>query len=392
MDRQTFTRRFREAATAARDFAKTLVDEVFPDAMVFRVHFNSSGYGNPLPPDERVYPEDGSSERACLLPECTEDMVISTLWRDGSVPYWVDVSVVSETGEETLIGLLACGEFTANDESLYHERGGRPPFHVLGPTLPFDFQDGQRFSIHYYSECLSVSEFQRLQRHNSKVWALELIGQEFDDQALATLPELPGMEILELTDSPVKGLGLRILDRYPKLRVLRVALRGDQDFSINHLPVLQSLETLDLYGVPSVDWGFEDLASKTTALSSMTLRSSGDLVVHGKSPVALSDLSLTATRLGGNLALPKQLDTVGLHLSQASSEEIERIFAPVENIRCLALDSTKVEEALALRLAKRLGLKRLILLNTGLDREAVQRIASANPELYIKPGGRAASQ
>jgi hypothetical protein len=219
---------------------------------------------------------------------------------------------------------------------------------------------------------------------------LALNGQEFDDQALEALPELPAMEILELWDSPLDGSGLRILDRYPQLRVLRITLLPDHHFSLNHLPLLQGLESLDLVCLPSVDWGFENLVSKTPALSSMNLRSSGELFVDGKSPVALSQLDLTATKLTGNLSLPKQLDSLDLHLSHASSEEIERLLEPVENLRVLSLSGTKVDEALALRLAKRLNLKMLILFDTGLDRAAVRRIASAIPKLRIRPGNRPA--
>jgi hypothetical protein len=70
------------------------------------------------------------------------------LWRDGHVPQWINVAVLTETGTETIVELLCCGRFTADETRLYPVDEGRPPFHVLSPMLPPSY-DGGRFSIHH---------------------------------------------------------------------------------------------------------------------------------------------------------------------------------------------------------------------------------------------------
>src|SRR5688572_12212046 len=103
---------------------------------------------------------------------------------------------------------MCCGRFTAQDELLYHEREGRPPFHVTGPTLPVNYEDGQRFSIYDRSECWTRRDVEQLRAHAHKVWSLDLFGLAFDDESLGQLPDLARMEILELKGSPLRGSGL----------------------------------------------------------------------------------------------------------------------------------------------------------------------------------------
>jgi hypothetical protein len=110
------------------------------------------------------------------------------------VPEWIDVSVIGTTGAFTLLELVCCGRFTANDDILYHQHQGRRPFQVVGPTLPVGYLDGQRFSIYDRTECWSAQELERLDRHRLKVWSLELIGEAATDTSLRNLPELSRME------------------------------------------------------------------------------------------------------------------------------------------------------------------------------------------------------
>ena len=226
MDRRLFHDRLHVAATAARDFARTLVEERLPDAMLFRARLNSSYDGNPLQGDERVYPEDGSRERARELRAAMEDVVVATLWREGAIPEWINLSVIGETGSETLIELAACGRFSADERNLYHTADGYPPFHVLGPSLPNDYTQGHRFSIYHHSECWSRRDVERLGRYRHKVWSLQLVGEDFDDEVIGDLPDLPALEILELQGSPSDGSALKTLPRHARLRVVVRAPAG----------------------------------------------------------------------------------------------------------------------------------------------------------------------
>ena len=136
MDRETFARRFHEAATASRECALRFVEERLPQDIRFRLRLNSSYDGNPLHADERVYPEDGEKERGRALRACSAEEVVDVLWRDGLVPEWINLNVVGETPTATLVEVASCGRFTANEGLLYHKQEGWQPFHVLGPALP----------------------------------------------------------------------------------------------------------------------------------------------------------------------------------------------------------------------------------------------------------------
>ncbi len=143
MERELFERRLREAATVARDVARKFIEEPLPDPILFRLRLNSSYDGNARVGDEIVFPDDSSFHQAEKLRLCNEQRVVDALWRDGRVPEWIDVAVIGETGESTLLQLMCCGRFTADEGLLYHAREGRPPFHVTGPTLPVGYEDGQ---------------------------------------------------------------------------------------------------------------------------------------------------------------------------------------------------------------------------------------------------------
>ena len=128
MKLELFRARLELASERAREFAGQWIEERLPEPLRFRVRLNQSYDGNPLHVDERVFPADSDSELAPALADCSLDEVVATLWRDGLVPEWINVSVIGEREHWTLVELLCCGRFTANDELLYHRESGRPPF------------------------------------------------------------------------------------------------------------------------------------------------------------------------------------------------------------------------------------------------------------------------
>jgi hypothetical protein len=52
------------------------------------------------------------------------------------VPEWIDVAVHSENGHQTIVSLLCCGQFSANEKNLYHRQGGLAPFSIKSPYFP----------------------------------------------------------------------------------------------------------------------------------------------------------------------------------------------------------------------------------------------------------------
>lgn len=385
MKERVFRERLRDAATSARDFARTLVEERLPDNLVFRIRLNSSYDGNPLVGDERVYPEDSKPERAFALRECTEDRVVSTLWREGAVPEWVNLSVIGETEDATLVEVVACGRFTADEAHLYHQAEERSPFHVLGPTLPAGHVDGQRFSIHTRSECWSLHDCERLRRNQQKIWSLELHGNEIDGDALDALRDLSALEILEIRGPSLARKALSWLARIPRLRVLRIALESTHRFDLDDMPVLACLEILDLDGIPSRSWGFDALAARVPALRQLSLKSPGDLILDGQWPPAAESITLIAQRVVGAPSGRKSLSSFGLHVAHASSAEIEALFAAFQALQSLSLRGTPMDEDQVQHLAQRFRLARLDIAYTGLDDLAVRRIAAAHPLTRVMP-------
>lgn len=385
MDKQLFATRLRDAGIAARDFAKQFVDEPLPDDIRYRLRLNSSYDANPRVGDEVVYPEDSSYDKADAVKECGEEQVVEVLWRDGRVPEWIDACVIGETGSTTVIQLMCCGRFTGNEQQLYHQMEGRPPFHMTGPTLPPRYEDGKRFSIHLRSECWTRGDIERLRRHSAKVWSLDLMGHAMDDRALTELPELPRMEILEIKFSSLHGVGLADLARHEKLRILRLRLDRNDDFSVPKLQTMRSVELVDLTNLPSRPWGSDQLLRALPRLASLTLRSRGDLYVDGKRPSQLSDLSVTAKRLRGSLRPQARMGSLSLHASLMTESEINEWLAALKQVGALHLRGTPLSDAFAEQLPAKYGLSYLDIVDTGVSESAIARIAAAHPSLKMHP-------
>ncbi|MAT70918.1 MAG: hypothetical protein CMJ58_15495 [Planctomycetaceae bacterium] len=148
LSRDTFKKHLEEAATLARDFTRTLVTNTLPDTIAYTIHYGCSYDGNPLVQDEKTFPEDYDKDP--ITTESAEE-VTANLWRDGFVPEWINVTVSREDGQFTHIQLKCCGRYSAMPRQMYHIHEGRPPFHVLGPPMPPDYnrEDTVKFNLYW---------------------------------------------------------------------------------------------------------------------------------------------------------------------------------------------------------------------------------------------------
>ncbi len=383
MERAVFAQRLRDAAGAARDFASQLVRETLPSPIRFRVRLNRSYDATTRGDNFRLFRDDSGLERASSVSNCCEAEAIDALWRDGLVPQWIDVAVIGETGEATFVELVCCGRFTADEQRLYHASGGLSPFQVTGPVQP-PRHAGERFSIHHRAECWSRDELELLRRHTADVWSLELIGNAIDDQALLALPELPALELLDLKWLAMSGHGLADLDRHAQLRVVRIALDPAEPFEMPELTELAGVDVCELADLPAQPWGSTRLFRAVPRASRLAFRARGTLALDGVSPRALSRLTIAATELHGDFALPARLESLALHLTEASDADIDRLFAPVAELGTLDLAACPVGDELAERLADRFDLRYLGLAKTRVSAAAVARIAAAHPKLRLR--------
>jgi hypothetical protein len=137
MERARFEDHFLQSVQHSVAFARRLVRQSLPDAVVFRVYPNQSFDGQPRRSDEVVFPEESLSTLEDYQGPWSAEQIVAHLWRDGKVPEWIDVSVEAVLGGRTIIALRCCGRFTA-DERLYYynDAGGIPPFGIKSPELP----------------------------------------------------------------------------------------------------------------------------------------------------------------------------------------------------------------------------------------------------------------
>ena len=253
MDRALFERRFLHATTRARDFARRFVEEKLPDAMRFRVHLNSSCDLHAAS-EFRLFPEDSSASRAFATKWLDADGAIEELFRDGLVPQWIDVQVVSENGDVTVLDLLACGRFTDDEERLYYTWTDVAPFGVKGPPLPVKYVEGVPFSVHQRSSCWSVDELRCARRHAERVWSLDLHGPELDDEVVAGGIRFADLEILDTSWLAWTDRAVATLAGVPRLRVYRAQLGGATSVRADGALAAPRLEALTL-ALPTIpDW------------------------------------------------------------------------------------------------------------------------------------------
>lgn len=384
VERSLFAERLRAAVIDARDFARTLIVEDLPDAVVLRVEPNASYDGNPLHPAEKVFPGDSRIDLASLA-ACSEEQVVDLLWREGAVPEWINVTVVGVVPDATVIELLSCGRFTSDETLLYHEHEGRPPFHVLGPTLPVSWSEGQRFSIFHHAGYRRREDMGLLAAHAQEVWSLTLEGSAFDDEDVASLPASDSLEILDLDAMSLDGSGLGGLDRFPRLRVLRLRLRPGARFSLEAIPCLPGLQEFWVEGLVARPWGFDHLAERMPALEGLKIGAEDTLHASGACSPGLRRFSVDARCLSAIPRLPADLEGVGIHLARPGPGGLDALFAHVRGVRSLDLRGTPTTEPAVIAWIERFCPRHVDIVDTGIDEAGVRRIAAAHPGLRIHP-------
>lgn len=388
MERELFTRRLLEAAVSARDFARTFIEEPLPDAMRFRVQLNSSHDAN-ASPDFKLYPEDSSPERARAHHDLSANEVVDLLWRDGLVPQWIDVQVVDERGDFTLLEILACGRFIADESRLYYTWTEIAPFGPKGPTLPVDYVEGQRFSIHDRASCSSPADLERLRAHASKVSFLTLDGPAFDDAVLATGLDFVKVSVLEIAGAPLRGDGLAGLRGLPRLRHLRATLVDVESFDLQGLSVMEALESLSIQSLPSELRGARRLADALPGLQELALGSTSR--TRADAPIALPGvkrLTLAFPNLPGWVHPSSSLRDLSIHAQQAddADADVTRFLAGCPAaLETLSLSRTPVTDAILAHLERFERLQYLGVAETNVSPAALERFAAARPKLRYAP-------
>lgn len=386
MDRSLFAQRFADAAVRTRDFARELIEEPLPDAMRFRVHLNSSHDANAT--DEfRLFPEDSSEERARALEDLDAESVVDVLWRDGYVPQWVDLAVVGESGEATMVEVVACGRFIDDERRLYYTWTDIAPFSPKGPTYPVDHVEGRRFSIYDRSSCWSNRELDHVHERAERVWSLELHGPAFGDEALLRGPTYDRLEVLELHRVPLRGPGLKGLARFPRLRHLRVHLAGVPELDLSGAALIPTLDSLALYALPPKLTSIATLVASAPNLRDLTLGAGSIVAANGTLAFAgLEKLTLRLPVSPAWLVLPKTLRGLELHAPSATDDDVTRTLSACPNTMVsLSLRGTPVSDVIFEALEDWPSLEYLDLVDTRITRAALEGFTARRPGLRHFP-------
>ena len=145
MERAEFEQSLRRATQAAIEVARRVVINNLSDSARY---WASIGFE-----DGRGPPIDGEEVRKELsLPDdvyhgpWTTEQVVDYYWVAGTVPIWIDAVVRDVDEGHTFIWLSGSVVFTAIEDRL-RRADGCPPFGILGPSPPRNWEQGKKFDL-----------------------------------------------------------------------------------------------------------------------------------------------------------------------------------------------------------------------------------------------------
>lgn len=361
--------------------ARAHLIEDLPTRLSFRVRSNQSYDGMPAQPGETRFAEDSSSDRATTLHRCDFETVVSALWRHGHVPQWVNLAVVGISNSATIIEVVCCGRFTADEGRLYNMPGGTTPFQAIGPVLPPAY-DGTRFSIHARSECWDREDLDILTAVPDRVWSLKIETDEFDHRMLDAVPDLPNVAIIEHAACTLADEALAAFARFPKLRVLRLHLLEADRFHLGGSR-LRALTNLSIENLTNRPWA-HDLRDRAPGLTSLDLRGRDTVRFDGSFPESLHHLSLTAPGIVGAPRSPLRVDYLNLHLADSTDSAVIELLDVISPVETLSLRGTPVTDSILPSL-EGYGLARIDLVGTRVSAAALNDFRDRHPECRLYP-------
>jgi hypothetical protein len=150
MTRDRFRDLFIKAMERAVEFTRQFVTNDLPETPRFLVYLNQSYDQAPDGSSLTAFPGESLPSDEFYGP-LTGVEAIDFLWRDQRVPQWIDVSVVDVQENATLIELLCCGRYGAEEEHMYYSKYEMGPFGVKGPALPpgWDAEKREKFNLNW---------------------------------------------------------------------------------------------------------------------------------------------------------------------------------------------------------------------------------------------------
>ncbi|MBV6621533.1 MAG: hypothetical protein KI793_01035 [Rivularia sp. (in: Bacteria)] len=126
-----------QAANSAVEFTQKYVTNNLPKKIKYKVYLNCSYDEHAMREGEVRITRDWENE---IYEFKTSQEVVNLIWIEGKIPEWINVKVESENGESTTVAFICCGRFSSNPRHIYHILQGLPPFQVVGPSLPSNWE------------------------------------------------------------------------------------------------------------------------------------------------------------------------------------------------------------------------------------------------------------
>ena len=382
VNESVFEQRFQRALERTVAFARRQVVETLPDSVRIKLCLGQWTEQHAVSAEKDIQPlppallEKTEEQLAALTPEeCVE-----LLCYEGRVPGWINLSVVSEDGQNTFVEAVTSGWMTS-DESLLHE-GTNPPFQVRGPSAPPsrgpDSLRTDPWSLYWKLELSSVDELGKLEGMDQNLEVLRLNSSSLDGSHLGALAHLSGLSQLYLRKVRLKGPELSCLTSLEGLRILRLARIAD---SLN-LDVIEQFNYLDELIITGESLRLNSLKlSPSLTKLTLTLSSLTSLEALALSSTTLQSLDLGESglqTLDGLQNLP-ELEALYLTNTAVSDDSIAKLIE-LPKLRRICLQGTKVTDQALDVLNEHPGEHlRVRLRGTSVSSEKIEELITAHP-------------
>jgi len=322
--------------------------------------------------------------------------------------------VETTDADATIVRVMACGRFTANESLLYHKQEGRAPFHVLGPSIPPDSMKDhpERFSLWWSVTAPDSATLRRAVGRGDKVRILVVQGRWCNDAVISAAAAFTRLVTLRLEGTTVHGPGLAALAGSAPIEHLCLTDVGPHRLDLAALSQHEQLGHLEIAGEPSQLEGVDALATLARAVHvALSVRALSNVEFARRMPL-LDHLDVSGTCVSSlePLANARVLRHLALRRTAISDPEL-RYLARLPLLHTLELSATRITDAGVSLIARiptlwRLWLERTSVTDATLDAfsearqldridvrgtrvtlTAVARLAKALPRLQIVADG-----
>jgi hypothetical protein len=149
MEKKIFEKALYNSTVCALDVATLFVSNELPQNNLYLIELRDTILERQFLPEKILAKELVKVEGRMTAGPLSFQGVINFFYRNGSLSRWINISVDSLDSSYTYLLLIYSNYFVSEDKKLYHQKTGNPPFHCLGPAMPPNWKEGDRFDLSY---------------------------------------------------------------------------------------------------------------------------------------------------------------------------------------------------------------------------------------------------